>query len=852
VGFLPGWGKRLKLTIDQAKIDTANQENFPVLAYLSAASGITSADISCIFDELDYPSVDDSFTGVNGSSPNSDRWTEVSNCEIQSNKLRFPLMSTSGRCKSVWRLNGDFDIQIDFDLLTYPSVNAWIANFRVVFSNGDYFSVGRAYYSEAHRYLAERKISGGTTSIGTAVTSDISGKLRIVRSGTNYSLYYYNAGWVQLGSTYSYSTLVDCEVNFLRSTWAGNPAISYDFDNFIINSGSFIWPQKTHPNRKKIAFTTSDGVTQCYAEIERWDDASEKAWLWVKVPSVAYNSDTDLYIYYDKDHADNTTYVGDTEDAPAQNVWDDNFVLVQHMGQDPNGDVADAIKDSTSNANHGTPGGSMTSADLVDGKVGKALDFDGLDDCVTIAENATLDIAGNITLEALIQSDLDQVGTIRQIINKEATYTLVFDHTAAANRGAFMFRDSALSWQGSGATVISKDTYHSFAGSYDGTDVKAFLDGSESASNNIGPVSIDNTDGTLYVGSYGGSPFSGISDEARISNIARSAPWIKATYHSNWDSLITFGSEEESIIATNLFDGKVKIKDSTTDLFDGKVDIIGWQANLLDGKLRIFKQVINLFNGKLSVAKLSTILFNGKVGICSKTINLLDGKVKIQKKKVCLFDGKGTVNSLGLSLLDGKLRVKPFPVVDVEFPFLEMEAFTGGIADLALPFLSLEAEVTVGEIASVNIEFPSFTMKALIGAKGIVLLSSLKCSSEALVGITSFSNIEIPLVRLDASALVETLASFDVSLSSLQVAACSVVGVITSGNVVLYPLQLIANGMSGPLALANTTLPSLIMEAELAHVITGDVDIVFPSFSLLARAITLSSGCSILKYDRRR
>ena len=137
-------------------------------------------------------------------------------------------------------------------------------------------------------------------------------------------------------------------------------------------------------NRKKIAVTTSDGTTQCYVEIELWDDANEQAWLHVKVPTVAYDADTILYLYYDSAQADNTTYVGDTTDAVTHNVWDANFVAVYHMAQDPNGDGADAIKDSArSNANEGTPGGSMTTADLVSGKVGDGIDFDGTDDYIT-------------------------------------------------------------------------------------------------------------------------------------------------------------------------------------------------------------------------------------------------------------------------------------------------------------------------------------------------------------------------------------------------------------------------------------------------------------------------------------
>ena len=88
-------------------------------------------------------------------------------------------------------------------------------------------------------------------------------------------------------------------------------------------------------NRKKIAVTTSDKTTQCYVEIEKWDASNEKAWLWVKVPSISSTADTDLYLYYDKDHADNPDYVGDTGSTPAQNVWDSNYKGVYHLQGDP-------------------------------------------------------------------------------------------------------------------------------------------------------------------------------------------------------------------------------------------------------------------------------------------------------------------------------------------------------------------------------------------------------------------------------------------------------------------------------------------------------------------------------------
>ncbi|GAG95160.1 unnamed protein product, partial [marine sediment metagenome] len=86
----------------------------------------------------------------------------------------------------------------------------------------------------------------------------------------------------------------------------------------------------TNDNRKKIAVTLGED-TECYVEIEKWDDANEQAWLWVKVPDIADDANTDLYLYYDSSHADNDTYVGDTNDEVAENVWDSNFKAVYHM-----------------------------------------------------------------------------------------------------------------------------------------------------------------------------------------------------------------------------------------------------------------------------------------------------------------------------------------------------------------------------------------------------------------------------------------------------------------------------------------------------------------------------------------
>ena len=51
MGWLSGWTKRVKVTIDHTDID-ATLSNFPILLYLSSASGRNAEDITFIFDEI--------------------------------------------------------------------------------------------------------------------------------------------------------------------------------------------------------------------------------------------------------------------------------------------------------------------------------------------------------------------------------------------------------------------------------------------------------------------------------------------------------------------------------------------------------------------------------------------------------------------------------------------------------------------------------------------------------------------------------------------------------------------------------------------------------------------------------
>ena len=328
-------------------------------------------------------------------------------------------------------------------------------------------------------------------------------------------------------------------IHLSTSSGVGSDDISFIFDELSSDT-----------NRKKIAVTTSDGTTECYVEIERWDHANEQAWLHVKVPSISDTVDTELYLYFDADHSDNTSYVGNTGDTPAQSVWDSNFVGVWHMAQDPNGDVEDVVMDSTSNFNRGTPSGSMTTADLIDSKVGKAIDFDGVDDAVSCLNESNFDFATeSFTVEACFRSHNLATGNYEIVSKRDqdanSGWFLRADGTAALTMWIY---DGAYKNASTGDGVLSQDVWYYAAGLYDASADTINLDLNTTTygpTSSVGSPTVNN-----YALNFGRTAngtaewFDGDIDEVRISNIVRSAAWRKATYYSLWDSLITFGNQE--------------------------------------------------------------------------------------------------------------------------------------------------------------------------------------------------------------------------------------------------------------------------------------------------------------------
>ena len=298
-------------------------------------------------------------------------------------------------------------------------------------------------------------------------------------------------------------------------------------------------------NSLKIAVTEDDGLTECKVEIERWNATGEEAWLWVKAPSIAYDVNTTLYLYFDNDHADNNANVGVVGSAPGEAVWDADYLVVLHLS-----DISGYFNDSTFNDNDFFEVGNGVSRSIqrIDGGV----DLLGTNDYLECVNRGIIDGLDQVTLEAFVY--LDALLTDRSIISDwgGGDDTIIFQYDFdPANKWRVIFRTPADS-----AEVVIFGTaspslfWYNLAVTFERNDfVYGYEDGVQTQGEVIGDSPIRTVNNRMFLGVNRdlSLDLDGKLDEIRISNVTRSHEWLNATYQSNIDDLVDYGEEEEYV-----------------------------------------------------------------------------------------------------------------------------------------------------------------------------------------------------------------------------------------------------------------------------------------------------------------
>jgi len=436
------------------------------------------------------------------------------------------------------------------DVLNFGvSLNGMDDEIRISSTNRSADWLKLEYYSMAKtNFNGDNGVSSPFITYGAEALTASAGAKKTIILGKAIQAYQYKKA-ITFNTTSTGAAITESQANFPiavhlnTSSWSTQA----ERDAFFDNAGT---------DGKRVNFFDTDLDTALAYEVEYFSNAqgSEEAIYWVKVPQIDANSSSDkIYMGYGND-----PYHADMSNPRA--VWDSNFKMVQHM----NDTTTSTITDSTSNANNGTKVAANHPDGTATGLVGYGQTF-ATDDLISITSYIPNDLAG--TVSAIVKTTSSAAEAIWASSDEATTVDYVRLYvTTKVYFGAWQQTgDTDPQVEFYGNAVINDGNYHSIAVTSSGSayahynngvaDSETYTFGADTGEWFDAVAGRDNftigaqkrTSTSLY--------FNGVIDEFRLSNIVRSADWIKLEYYSmkktnfNGDNgvsspFITYGSQE--------------------------------------------------------------------------------------------------------------------------------------------------------------------------------------------------------------------------------------------------------------------------------------------------------------------
>src|SRR3990167_3483110 len=192
-------------------------------------------------------------------------------------------------------------------------------------------------------------------------------------------------------------------------------------------------------------------------------------------------------------------------------------------------DVASEVVDSSGNALHGR---GKNGATTTGGKFGNGGAFDGTNDYATIADSDTLSPT-NKSLSAWVK--FGALGTNDIIVYKSSEYGLSYGFTdAGCTASRFNFAFYGGGWYCANSTTApSTGVWYHVQGTYDGTNIRLYINGALEATTTVNAPSNNAT--AFDIGSYSVDAttyaFNGTVDEVRLYNRALSPAEVSQLYN---------------------------------------------------------------------------------------------------------------------------------------------------------------------------------------------------------------------------------------------------------------------------------------------------------------------------------
>ncbi|MFI5157657.1 MAG: LamG-like jellyroll fold domain-containing protein [Sphingobacteriales bacterium] len=290
------------------------------------------------------------------------------------------------------------------------------------------------------------------------------------------------------------------------------------------------------------AFTAAGGGTELKYEVDTYDQVDGILLVWVQIPSMTkVNTSLDFY-FGSLAPAHGTSFT--------QSTWPSDYYAVYHFDEGSN---TAAVLDATSNGRNAVQTATTTVNDEIHIAagipiIGGAYNFNGTS--TNIIQNAgttTPAIMGVFTESAWVYAT--NAASDNKIMSNEVDYTGGYKLSVTGNLLSIETRNSSGTPKLLNAGAVpSSWTY--IQGVYDGTKFTNYVNG---VATTTGTGQAPAAGGVLSMGEDNAPSFgtyhyyTGAMDEVRISNVVKTADWIKAEYYNQTHPL-TFTDNSGAVV----------------------------------------------------------------------------------------------------------------------------------------------------------------------------------------------------------------------------------------------------------------------------------------------------------------
>jgi len=293
----------------------------------------------------------------------------------------------------------------------------------------------------------------------------------------------------------------------------------------------------------------SDGGALLDFHHEKYSSTTGELVSWIEVTDISSTTDKYFLMYYGNSVATDQSNEAGTYNSLYSGVW--------HLAEDPSittdgscGGGTAEVCDATSASNDGDSNGAMTSSDKVAGRIGGAIDFDGANDFIEVANNYSL---ATPMMSAWFKSN-EPSGEDARPLSKFASITdgwSAYLETPAGVLTQYIYNDIDDAGVYLYPTTISQGAgqwYHVSLGIDANLKNLLYIDGVLVGNTDSSTGSWDSFIGNFFMGQRGDATsfFQGVLDEVRIYNTTLHAMDILTNYNNekNAGAFLTFGSEE--------------------------------------------------------------------------------------------------------------------------------------------------------------------------------------------------------------------------------------------------------------------------------------------------------------------